>query len=61
MSRCLPLIQQPPPLRRKPCGLRATTLKPRLPGPEITPAQLAARSWWSGPDIYVVIDDLGVD
>lgn len=36
----------------------ATTLKARLPGPEITPAQLAARSWWSGPDIYVVIDDL---
>src|SRR5699024_9979255 len=36
----------------------ATTLEARLPGPEITPAQLAARSWWSGPDIYVVIDDI---
>src|SRR5699024_2997708 len=36
----------------------ATTLKARLPGPEITPAELAARSWWTGPDIYVVIDDL---
>src|SRR5690625_6653762 len=35
----------------------ATTLKARLPGPEITPAQLAARSWWSGPDSYVVICD----
>lgn len=36
----------------------ATTLKARLPGPEITPTELAARSWWTGPDIYVVIDDL---
>src|SRR5699024_10100681 len=30
----------------------------RLQGPEVTPEQLAARSWWSGPDNYVVIDDL---
>src|SRR5699024_6074690 len=36
----------------------ATTLNARLPGPEITPTELAARSWWTGPDIYVVIDDL---
>ncbi|WP_460490677.1 type VII secretion protein EccCb, partial [Corynebacterium nasicanis] len=36
----------------------ATTLSARLPGADITPAQLAARDWWSGPDIYVVIDDL---
>lgn len=36
----------------------ATTLTSRLPGPEVTADQLAARSWWSGPDIYVVIDDL---
>lgn len=35
-----------------------TTLTARLPGPEITPEQLAARSWWSGPDLYLVIDDL---
>ncbi|AGF71576.1 Ftsk domain-containing protein [Corynebacterium halotolerans YIM 70093 = DSM 44683] len=35
-----------------------TTLTARLPGPEITPEQLAARSWWSGPDIHLVIDDL---
>ncbi|OFQ54959.1 type VII secretion protein EccC [Corynebacterium sp. HMSC074H12] len=34
------------------------TLEQRLPGPEVTPAQLAARSWWEGPDIYLVIDDL---
>lgn len=36
----------------------ATTLTSRLPGPGITAEQLAARSWWDGPDIYVVIDDL---
>ena len=35
-----------------------TTLTARLPGPDITPAQLAARDWWDGPDIHVVIDDL---
>ena len=33
------------------------TLESRLPGPGITPAQLAARDWWQGPDIYLVIDD----
>ncbi len=35
-----------------------TTLSARLPGPDITPAQLAARDWWTGPDIHLVIDDL---
>ena len=34
------------------------TLSARLPGPEITPAQLAARDWWEGPEIFLVIDDL---
>lgn len=29
----------------------------RLPGDDVTPAQLADRSWWSGPEIYVVVDD----
>ena len=33
------------------------TLESRLPGTDITPAQLAARDWWEGPDIYLVIDD----
>ncbi|MDK8475830.1 MULTISPECIES: type VII secretion protein EccCa [unclassified Corynebacterium] len=33
------------------------TLEQRLPGADITPEQLAARDWWEGPDIYVVIDD----
>lgn len=34
------------------------TLRSRLPGAEITAAELAARSWWEGPDIYLLIDDL---
>ena len=35
-----------------------TTMRERLPGSDVTPAQLADRSWWTGPDIYLVIDDL---
>ena len=39
--------------------LRATaeTIQGRLPGADITPAQLKARDWWTGPDIFVLIDD----
>lgn len=33
-------------------------LTDRLPGPDITPEQLRARSWWSGPRIHLVVDDL---
>jgi DNA segregation ATPase FtsK/SpoIIIE, S-DNA-T family len=29
----------------------------RMPPPDASQAQLRARSWWSGPDIYVVVDD----
>jgi S-DNA-T family DNA segregation ATPase FtsK/SpoIIIE len=29
----------------------------RLPSPNLSPEAIAARSWWSGPDFYVVIDD----
>ncbi|CAN5680413.1 type VII secretion protein EccC [soil metagenome] len=32
-------------------------LRNRLPGPEITQHQLRTRSWWSGPDLYLVVDD----
>ncbi|WP_038573227.1 type VII secretion protein EccC [Corynebacterium doosanense] len=35
-----------------------TTLRDRLPGPDISPAELRERSWWTGPDIYIAIDDL---
>ena len=32
-------------------------LEGRMPGDNVTQQQLRARSWWSGPDIYLVIDD----
>jgi S-DNA-T family DNA segregation ATPase FtsK/SpoIIIE len=32
-------------------------LRRRMPPRNATPRQLRERSWWSGPEIYVVIDD----
>jgi S-DNA-T family DNA segregation ATPase FtsK/SpoIIIE len=32
-------------------------LNTRMPGENVTQQQLRTRSWWSGPDIYLVIDD----
>ncbi|WP_188037637.1 type VII secretion protein EccCa [Actinotalea sp. JY-7885] len=32
-------------------------LKGRLPGPDVTPEQLRARSWWSGAEVFVLVDD----
>lgn len=29
----------------------------RLPGPDVTPAQLRERSWWTGADLYLLVDD----
>jgi S-DNA-T family DNA segregation ATPase FtsK/SpoIIIE len=29
----------------------------RLPGPDVTPTQLRERSWWRGPDLYLLVDD----
>ncbi|MEJ2888233.1 type VII secretion protein EccCa [Actinomycetospora aeridis] len=33
------------------------SLQRRLPGPDVTPEQLRARSWWTGPDVFVLVDD----
>lgn len=35
----------------------ADSLRRRLPGPDVTPRALRERSWWSGPEVYVLIDD----
>jgi S-DNA-T family DNA segregation ATPase FtsK/SpoIIIE len=35
----------------------AAELRGRLPGPEVTPEQLQRRDWWSGPEIFIVLDD----
>jgi S-DNA-T family DNA segregation ATPase FtsK/SpoIIIE len=32
-------------------------LRRRMPPSDVSQAQLRSRSWWSGPDIYVLIDD----
>ena len=32
-------------------------LSTRLPGEHVTQRQLRDRSWWSGPDVYVMVDD----
>ncbi len=32
-------------------------LRRRMPPPDASQAQLRARSWWSGPDIYLLVDD----
>ena len=35
----------------------ASYLERRLPGPDVTAAQLRDRSWWTGPEVFVVVDD----
>lgn len=32
-------------------------LRARMPAAEVSPTQLRARSWWTGPDLYIVVDD----
>ncbi|MGW4773507.1 type VII secretion protein EccCa [Nocardia sp. NPDC004278] len=32
-------------------------LTDRIPGSDITPQQLRERSWWSGPEVYIIVDD----
>ena len=32
-------------------------LEDRMPGDAVTQQQLRSRSWWSGPEIYLVVDD----
>lgn len=29
----------------------------RLPGPDVTQQQLRDRSWWSGPEVFILVDD----
>ena len=32
-------------------------LESRIPGPDVTPEQLRNRSWWTGAEVFVVVDD----
>lgn len=34
-----------------------TVMEKRAPKPDITPQQLRDRSWWTGPQLFVIIDD----
>ncbi|SCG45118.1 type VII secretion protein EccCa [Micromonospora inositola] len=38
-------------------GSIRSALQNRLPGPDVTTAQLRDRSWWAGPDLYLLVDD----
>jgi S-DNA-T family DNA segregation ATPase FtsK/SpoIIIE len=33
------------------------TLSSRLPGPEVSVDELRRRAWWTGPEVFVVVDD----
>jgi S-DNA-T family DNA segregation ATPase FtsK/SpoIIIE len=35
----------------------AQAMQNRLPGPDVTADQLRTRSWWQGPDLFVLVDD----
>lgn len=35
----------------------AAAMRDRLPGPDVTPDQLRERSWWHGPQLFVLVDD----
>ncbi|MEV6170824.1 type VII secretion protein EccCa [Streptomyces sp. NPDC051954] len=35
----------------------ARAVKTRLPGPEITPARMRLADWWSGPRLFILVDD----
>jgi DNA segregation ATPase FtsK/SpoIIIE, S-DNA-T family len=32
-------------------------MRGRLPGPDVTPEQLRNRSWWQGPELFLLVDD----
>lgn len=35
-------------------------LQGRVPGPDVTAEQLRERSWWSGPDVFILVDDYDI-
>jgi S-DNA-T family DNA segregation ATPase FtsK/SpoIIIE len=35
----------------------ADYMRARRPGPDVTPEQLRTRSWWEGPECFVLVDD----
>ncbi len=35
----------------------AQAMQVRMPGPEITPDRIRLRDWWTGPELFVIVDD----
>ncbi|MFI7336927.1 type VII secretion protein EccCa [Streptomyces sp. NPDC050085] len=35
----------------------ARAMKERVPGPDVAPARLKLRDWWSGPRLFILVDD----
>ena len=35
----------------------ASAIRQRTPGPDVTSEQLRTRSWWKGPEVFVIVDD----
>jgi len=35
----------------------ASSLRRRLPGPDVSARELRERSWWTGPEVFVLVDD----
>jgi len=33
------------------------SMERRLPGPDVTAEQLRSRTWWSGPELFLIVDD----
>jgi S-DNA-T family DNA segregation ATPase FtsK/SpoIIIE len=38
-------------------GQVEAAMRTRLPGPDVTPEQLRNRSWWKGPELFLLVDD----
>ncbi|MFF7588811.1 type VII secretion protein EccCa [Kitasatospora purpeofusca] len=36
----------------------ARAMEARVPGEDISPARLRLRDWWTGPELFVIVDDL---
>ena len=38
-------------------GEVAQAMQARIPGPDVTAEQLRSRSWWKGPELFLLVDD----
>ena len=51
----LPDLGRPRPRRRSATSRRTSSRG--IPGPDVTPEQLRNRSWWTGAEVFVLVDD----